>query len=102
MTNFYPPPENLSLTDAQEGKLMFKWSSVRSNSYCNIPQYGITSDCGVCPTITNMTIATCSDLQLSTNAVTCHFQVSTHACNLIGNPSLAIRVTLKGINIHHY
>jgi hypothetical protein len=94
-TNFYIP-ENPSIADAQEGKLVFEWSSVRSNDYCNVPQYSITSDCGICPAITNITTATCSGLQLSTNATMCHFRVSTRACNLTGNPSPPLAVTLKG------
>ena len=66
-------------------------------SNCSTLQYIIASDCGVCPSVTNMTTATCSDLQLTTNAVLCHFRVSSRACDLVGNPSSPTAVTLKGI-----
>ena len=90
-----PPPDDLHLTDAQPGKLTFNWSSVISNN-CSIPLYNITSDCGICPTVTNITTVTCSDLQLTTNVDTCHFRVSTQTCNLTGNLSSSVTVTLKG------
>ena len=59
--------------------------------------YNITSDCGTC-VITNMTTATCSDLQLSTNASVCHFRVSSLVCDQAGDPSSPVAVTLKGNN----
>ena len=93
--NLYPPPDNLYLADAQQGRLVFNWTPVISN--CSTLQYNITSDCGTCYTFTNATTATCSDLQLTTNAVLCHFRVSSRACDLVGNSSSPIAVTLKGI-----
>ena len=82
-TNLYPPPDNIYLADAQPQKLVFSWTPAIPN--CSTLQYSITSDCGACPTVTNMTTATCSDLQVSTNAVLCHFRVSTYACDFVGN-----------------
>ena len=95
-TNPYPSPEDIYLADVQLGKLIFIWSSVLSNN-CSVLHYSTDSDCGTCPTVTNMTTATCSDLPLTTNAVTCHFRVSSHACGLVGSPSSPIKVILKGI-----
>ena len=95
-TNLYPPPDNVYLTDAQPGTLVFNWTPVIFNCSMAFLQYSITSDCGVCPTVTNLTTATCSDLQLSTNAVMCQFTVSSHACGLDGNPTSPTAVILKG------
>ena len=76
---------------------MFNWTPVISNCSTLYVQYNITSDCGICPTVTNIATATCSDLRLSTNAVVCHFSVSSRACGLVGNPTSPTEVTLKGI-----
>ena len=70
---------------------------VISNCSTAFLQYSIASDCGACPTHTNTTTATCSDLWLSPNAIMCQFSVSSHACGLVGNPTSPIAVTLKGI-----
>ena len=97
VANLYPSPDNINLADVQPGKLLFNWTSVISN--CSTLQYNITStsNCGTCTAVTNTTtvIATCSDLRLTTNAVTCHFRVSSHACGLVGNPSSPIALILK-------
>ena len=89
-TNLYPPPDNLYLADVQPGTLVFDWTPTISN--CSTIQYNIitTSECGACPIVTNMTTATCSGIQPTTesDAVLCHIRVSSHACNLVGNPSL--------------
>ena len=45
-----------------------------------------------------MITAACSDLQLTTNAVVCHFRVSSVVCGHTGNPSPPLSVTLKGIH----
>ena len=95
VTNLYPPPDNIYLADAQPGILVFKWTPAIFN--CSTLKYTIASDCGACPTVTNMTTAICSDIQLTTNAVLCHIRVSSHACNLVGIPSLPTAVILKGI-----
>lgn len=101
MQNLYPP-DNIHLADAQPGILVFNWTPVISNCSIAFLQYSITSDCGACPTHANMTTATCSNLQLSTNAVMCHFSVSSRACGLVGNPSSPAAVTLKGSYNNNY
>ena len=73
---------------------MFNWTPAISN--CSTPQYSITSDCGTCPAVTNATTAICSNLQLTTNTNLCSFRVSSHACDLSGNPSSPTIVTLRG------
>ena len=91
-SNLHPPSEYIYLADAQPGTLVFSWIA----SDCSNLMYNITSDCGTCPTVTHMTTATCSNLQLLTKAVLCHFKISSVACGLIGNPSSPVVVTLKG------
>lgn len=98
-TNLPPPPDNIHLADAQPGKLTFNWTSSTSNS--STLQYDIASDCGTCPTVANMTTATCSNLQVSTNTSLCHFRVSTLACNLAGFLSPPTAITLKG-TLYYY
>ena len=96
-TNLHPPPDNLFLVDVQPGTLVFNWTSANSN--CSTLQYNVTttSECGACPTVTNTTTATCSGIQLTTDAVLCHIRISSRTCNLVGNPSLPTTVSLKGI-----
>ena len=90
-------PNNIYLADAQKGDLLFSWNSVITND-CSGVKYNIISDCGTCPTITNGTTATCSDLQLSNSTALCHFRVSSAVCDQAENyfsPKLAVK--LKGI-----
>ena len=92
MSNLPPPPEEIYLVDIQPGRLIFSWTA----SGCSIVWYDVTSDCGICTVVINTTTAMCSNLQLSTNARLCHFRVSSVACDLNGNPSSPVAVTLKG------
>ena len=93
----HPPPSDVHLADVRPGQVTFTWTSVSSS--CSSLYYNITSDCGVCPTTgtTNMTTATCSDLQLSTQPVVCTFRVSSVVCDLTGNPSEPVVVTIMGM-----
>ena len=50
-----------------------------------------------CPTATNKTTGTCSDLQLTINPAVCHFRVGSQTCSLTGNLSSPVTVTLKSI-----
>ena len=70
-----------------------------SDTNCSHLHYNITSDCGSCPSVTNETIATCSVLQLTTNATECHFRVSSVVCDILGDPSSLVAVILKGNRI---
>ena len=93
-TNLHPPPNDIQLVEAQAKQLIFNWTPALST--CSIVQYNITSNCGTCPAVTNMTRAACSDFQLTTNAVLCQFSVNSVACNHPGNSSSPITVILKG------
>ena len=97
-TNPYPPPNDVHLAsaDVHAGQVMLTWTSV--SSFCSSVSYSITSDnCGICPATTNTTTATCFDLQLSTEPVACTFRVSSMVCDLTGNPSEPVVVTIKGM-----
>lgn len=99
MANLYPPPDDFNLADVQPGKLVFNWTPVISS--CSTLQYDVTStsNCGSCTVVANTSVttvtATCSDLPLTTDAVTCHFRVRSCACGLVGNPSSPVALTLK-------
>lgn len=88
--------DNIYLADAQKEKLVFSWNSLGNvSNNCSALKYNITFDCGTC-TITNMSIVTCSDLQLTSNAVVCNFSVNSVVCNQAGDPTSPVSVTLKG------
>lgn len=91
--NLRSAPEYVYLANVQPGRLVFSWTA----SNCSSLLYNIISDCGICPSVTNKTTATCYDLQLMTNASTCHFRISSFVCDLAGNPSFPIPVILKGM-----
>ena len=87
-------PDDIYLADARKDELLFSWTHVASSG-CFSPTYNISSDCGTC-TITNVTMATCSDLQVTTDASVCHFGVNSVVCDQAGNPSSPVAVILKG------
>ena len=89
-------PSNVYLSDASEDKLEFLWTPVASDINCSSLVYNITSDCGTCLFVTSETITNCSDLQLTTSAMECHFSVSSVVCDLSGDPSSPVAVMLKG------
>ena len=95
-TNPYPPPNDVHLADVRAEQVTFTWTSVSSS--CSSVSYGITADnCGICPATTSTTTVTCFDLQLSTEPVVCTFRVSSVVCDLTGNPSEPVVVTIKGM-----
>ena len=97
-------PDIVYLSDANEENLVFSCTPgpgpAVSNSNCSSLQYNITSDCGTCPLVSSITDtkATCSDLELTTNASECYFNVSSVAtvCDLLSGASSSVAVTLKG------
>ena len=69
----------------------FTWSPVAPD--CPTVYYNIlASNCGSCPTTTNHTTVTCTDVP--TNGSTCTFAVQTVVCgNVFGNSSDSINIT---------
>ena len=95
----YPPPGGIHLATVDDGLLLFEWISI--SAACTSVLYSITSNCGVCPHNTNLTIASCFDLQLSTSPTVCTFAIASVVCgNIFGTPSDPISITLKGIASH--
>ena len=90
-----PPPDRVYMSNADfvTGHLTFNWSSVspdcpRSSIHYNI----LASNCGSCPTTTNHTTVTCTDVPII-NGSMCTFAVQTVVCgNITGNRSVPIRV----------
>ena len=82
-----PPPDEISLALVNFGQkeITFSWSPVAPD--CPSIQYNIlASNCGSCPTTTNHTTITCTDLP--SDGSLCTFAVETVVCgNIAGNRS---------------
>ena len=93
----YPPPErpSLNIVDLESKKISFSWSPVAPD--CPAIHYNIlASNCGSCPTTTNYTNATCTDVP--TDGTVCSFAVQTVVCGSItGNVSNTAQGIFKGI-----
>ena len=89
-----PLPDDVHITaiDIGSRQLHFKWSPVAPD--CPAIHYNIlASNCGSCPTITNHTTVTCTDVP--TNGSTCTFAVQMVVCvNVAGNLSDPISIIL--------
>ena len=86
-----------SLVDTVSRQITFTWSSVTPE--CTTIQYNIlTSNCGSCPTTTNHTTVTCTDVPTAAdNATTCTFAIQAMNCEIImGKFSKPITVLLRG------
>ena len=86
MTGPFSPPNQLyiSSADFSSRELTFGWSPVAPD--CPAIHYNIlASNCGSCPTTTNTTTVTCTDVQ---GSGPCMFAVQTVVCgNITGNVS---------------
>ena len=91
--------------DCPAKELAFVWSPVAPD--CPAIHYNIlASNCGSCPTTTNHTNATCTDVP--TNGSVCTFAVQTVACgNITGNESEPVSIIFDAMkstgptNVHH-
>ena len=96
VTGHYPPPNNVQLTNASSEELTFSWKSL--TPVCSSIRYHInSSNCGVCPTTTGSTTATCYDLQLSREKRVCKFSVQNVVCGNVGNSSVTVQELIGGI-----
>jgi hypothetical protein len=84
----------MSYADFAVRQLTFSWSPVAPD--CPAIHYNIlASNCGSCPTTTNHTNVTCTDVPTNGNA--CRFALETVVCgHIIGNKSETIQAALKG------
>ena len=89
----YIQPPNIShgeVVDLTEREITFNWTKVVPD--CPLIDYNIlASNCGSCPTITNHTTATCTDIPTSDGV--CVFIVQTLVCgNILGRFSNTIHI----------
>ena len=87
------PPEQLHISgiDFSSRELTFAWSSVAPN--CPAIHYNIlASNCGSCPTTTNHTTVTCTDIPAIDSV--CTFALQTPVCgNITDNESDPVSIT---------
>ena len=92
----YTPPQTPSLifTDLNLRHITFSWTPVDPN--CPTIHYDtIASNCGSCPTTTNHTNVTCTDIP--TDGSTCVFAIRVVVCgNITGNVSDKAQGVFKG------
>ena len=83
----------MSKADFISGKLTFSWSTVCPDIRYNI----LASNCGSCPTTTNHTNVTCTNVP--TNNSACTFTIQTVVCgNISGQISNPVRVSINIAN----
>ena len=84
---------NVKLVDVSLRQISFKWNS--TVPVCPVLHYDIlSSNCGICPTITTNTTVTCTDVP--TDGSVCTFTVQTVICDPIyGTMSDTVQVKLK-------
>ena len=87
-----PAPNNLHISTANFALKVFTFSWNPATSDCSAIHYNIlASNCGSCPTITNHTNVTCTDVLTDGN--TCRFAIQGVACgNINGTRSNYINV----------
>ena len=94
------PPEQLHISgiDFSSRELTFAWSSVTPD--CPAIHYNIlASNCGSCPTTTNHTNVTCTDV--STNTSVCTFAIQTVICgDITGNFSDPIGINTNILELY--
>ena len=94
----FPPPNAISLALVNFGpkEITFSWNPVAPD--CPAIHYNIlASNCGSCPTTTNHTNVTCTDVP--TDDIMCSFAIQTAFCgNITGNQSkpLTFNTTIEG------
>ena len=95
ITGQLPPPNKLYVSTANfvSRRLTFTWSPVAPD--CPALHYNIlASNCGSCPTTTNHTNVTCTDVP--TDNTVCTFAIQPVMCgSLVGNRSDPISITLQ-------
>ena len=97
------PPSSINLVHIQPdpvSNLTFNWTRVAPD--CIDIQYSITSDCGQCPTITNLTMVTCQGIEIPISGHTCSFTVKTVVCgnnDSTGSSYESLPIKLKGKNL---
>ena len=94
----YPPPDkpSLSIVDLGLRWITFTWSPVAPD--CPAIHYNIlASNCGSCPTTTNHTTVTCTDVPVEHDGDACTFSLEAVVCESVtGNVSNTAQGLFKG------
>ena len=97
----FPGPENVHINaiDTSLKQISFSWSPVVPD--CPAIHYNIlATNCGSCPTSTNHTTVTCTDIPYDNSIILCNFVVQTVMDeNMIGG-STTYEVEIKNIFMH--
>ena len=94
-----PPPSDVHLIvyDVNMNSLYFNWSAVSSS--CPAVKYVVTAvNCGLCPSSTYFTSATCiiNDILMADN-MTCTFSIQTVVCeDIAGDASNHVTASIRG------
>ena len=109
-TDCLTPPGNVHISNDDVGsrQLTFGWSRSLVDPDCPAIHYNIqSSNCGSCPTTTNHTNVTCTDVLTNGNDIQnmlCIFAIQTVVCgNISGNASDRVSIdVLETVNQLHY
>ena len=88
-------PSNISYSVANSGSqktIIFNWVPFNISTCQAIPYNIIASNCGICPTTTNHTTVTCTDMPI--DATNCHFALIPTICGRV-SPSLSISLDVE-------
>ena len=98
-TEPYPPPLNIHVEDIAPQQLTFSW--IGHNTSCDTLHYNIMSrNCGNCPTSSNSTSVTCTNVIVKENVSMCSLAVQTVVCNnIVGKETLPVVLKLNGNKI---
>ena len=100
----FPPPSSINLarvqqTSVSEVTMSFNWTRVAPD--CKDIQYSVISDCGQCPTITDLTMVTCERVEIpQISGRMCALMVKTVVCGnneSTGSSYECLHIKLKGI-----
>ena len=72
--------------------IIFNWRPFNISTYQAIPYNILASNCGICPTTTNLTTVTCTDVPI--DATNCHFTLIPTICGRV-SPSLGIYLDVE-------
>ena len=94
----YMSPERVSISAVNLGlkEITFTWNPIPTECSAAIHYNILASNCGSCPTTTNHTNVTCTDIPTNgSRSITCSFAVRTVVCgNITGNVSEPLMINI--------
>ena len=88
-----PNELDIDKVDIDSKQLTFRWSPVGTNCSADVHYNISTANCGSCPTTTNHTTVTCTDVPI--NGSVCTFSVQVVFCDtILGNLRDVMNITL--------